>query len=60
MPKRAGRNAGIRYSEAFETAVVKDLAWVALQAANSPQMIFSNYRELVTRQPAKEWFGSRP
>ena len=41
-------------------AVVKDVPQVALEAGNSPQMIFNNYRELVTPQDAKEWFAIRP
>jgi len=41
-------------------AVIKNVAQVALEAGNSPAMIFSNYRELVTPQDAKAWFSIRP
>jgi hypothetical protein len=38
----------------------KDAAAVALEAGNSPKMIFEHYRELVTPEEAKEWFGILP
>jgi len=40
--------------------VVKNVAQVALEAGNSPAVIFSNYRELVTPQDAKAWFAIVP
>ena len=33
---------------------------VALEAGNSPRMIFSNYRQLVTQEDAKRYFGIMP
>jgi hypothetical protein len=33
---------------------------VALEAGNSPEMIFEHYRELVQPKQAKEWFGIVP
>jgi hypothetical protein len=33
------------------------LAQVALEAGNSPQMIFRHYRELVRPADAEKWFG---
>ena len=33
---------------------------VALEAGNSPQMIFKHYRELVTEEQAKDWFAITP
>ena len=33
---------------------------VALEAGNSPAIIFKNYRELVTEEAAGEWFGIVP
>jgi hypothetical protein len=33
---------------------------VALEAGNSPQMIFRHYRELATPQQAKTWFAIAP
>jgi hypothetical protein len=31
-----------------------------LEAGNSPQMIFTHYRELVTPEVAKAWFEVKP
>lgn len=39
---------------------VKSAAQVALEAGNSPQMIFEHYRELVTEKEAKAWFAITP
>ncbi len=38
----------------------KEAAQVELEAGNSPQVISSNYRELVTPQDAKAWFAIVP
>jgi hypothetical protein len=35
----------------------KNAAGLALKASNSPVIIFQHYRELVTSQRAKGWFG---
>ena len=37
-----------------------DVNRTALECGNSPQMIFSNYRELVTPEEAKLWFSIVP
>jgi integrase len=44
----------------YRVASIKNVAQVALEAGNSPQMIFSNYRELVTEQDAAKWFSLSP
>lgn len=44
----------------YRVASIKNVAQVALEAGNSPQMIFSNYRELVTEQEAAQWFSLSP
>ena len=44
----------------YRVASIKNVAQVALEAGNSPQMIFSNYRELVTEQDAVKWFSLSP
>lgn len=44
----------------YRLAEVKNAAQVALEAGNSPRMIFEHYRELVTEDEAKEWFGIGP
>jgi phage tail sheath gpL-like len=36
---------------------VPNTAQVALEAGNSPQMIFGHYRELVRAADAEKWFG---
>jgi hypothetical protein len=41
-------------------ALVKDANQVALEAGNSPDIIFRNYLELVTRTQASSWFGIEP
>jgi hypothetical protein len=44
----------------YRLAKVKSAAEVALEAGNSPQMIFQHYRELVTEKGAENWFGITP
>jgi hypothetical protein len=44
----------------YRVAAAKNVAEVALEAGNSPDMIFQHYRELVTGKAAKEWFGITP
>jgi hypothetical protein len=44
----------------YRVASIKNVAEVALEAGNSPDIIFQHYRELVTGQTAKEWFGITP
>jgi hypothetical protein len=39
---------------------VKNAAQVSLEAGNSPAIIFRHYRELVTEEAAREWFGIFP
>lgn len=52
---------GLRHSYiSYRLAILNDTARVALEAGNSPQVIFGHYRELVTPEAAKAWFGIRP
>lgn len=44
----------------YRLAAIKNAAQVALEAGNSPQMIFKHYRQLVTEAEAKKWFGIIP
>jgi integrase len=44
----------------YRLAAIKNAAQVALEAGNSPQMIFKHYRQLVTEAEAKKWFGIMP
>jgi integrase len=44
----------------YRCADIQNVAQVALEAGNSPAMIFSHYRELVTADDAKKWFLIQP
>ncbi len=55
------RHNALRHSFcSYRLAEVKSAAQVALEAGNSPQMIFKHYRELVTDAEAKKWFSIAP
>ena len=54
-------NNALRHSYiSYRIAEVKNAAQVALEAGNSPAIIFKHYRELVTEAEAREWFGIFP
>jgi hypothetical protein len=44
----------------YRIAIVKSAEQVALEAGNSPTIIFKHYRELATEEQANEWFGVAP
>jgi hypothetical protein len=44
----------------YRVAQTQNVAQVALEAGNSPQMIFRHYRELVRPADAKTWFSLAP
>jgi integrase len=44
----------------YRLAQVQDAARVALEAGNSPGMVFRHYRELVRPEVAAEWFEIKP
>ena len=44
----------------YRVATIQNVAQVALEAGNSPAMIFAHYRELVTAADAKTWFAIAP
>jgi integrase len=66
--RRAALNARIEWKQnglrhsfiSYRLAELQDVNRVALEAGNSPQMIFRHYRELVTPQEAKTWFAIVP
>jgi integrase len=59
--KVAWKHNALRHSFiSYRLADVQDMAKVALEAGNSPQMIFESYRELVTPAEAKAWFAICP
>ncbi len=52
---------GLRHSFcSYRMAETKSAAQVALEAGNSPKMLFEHYRELVTEVEATEWFSLTP
>ena len=52
---------GLRHSFiTYRVAAVQDVARVALEAGNSPQIIFKHYRELATEAQGKTWFSIVP
>ena len=54
-------NNGLRHSYiSYRIALVKSAEQVALEAGNSPTIIFKHYRELATEEQAAEWFNIRP
>lgn len=44
----------------YRLAEIQDANRVALEAGNSPQMIFRHYRELATPEQARTWFAITP
>ena len=55
------KHNGLRHSFiSYRVAEINDVQRVALEAGNSPQIIFSNYRALVGPADAKKWFSIIP
>jgi integrase len=55
------KHNGLRHSFcSYRLASIKNAAQVALEAGNSPQMIFAHYRQLVTESEASKWFAVMP
>lgn len=55
------RHNGLRHSFiSYRTAQLKNVNEVSLEGGNTPAIIFSNYRELVTEKQAKSWFAIMP
>lgn len=55
------KNNALRHSfVSYRVAQIKNVPQVAYESGNSPQIIDSNYRELVTEQESKKWFSLRP
>ena len=65
---RAARNARITWKHnalrhsfiSYRLAETQNINSVALEAGNSPQMIFRHYRELATSEQARTWFAIAP
>ena len=65
LANRAGldgwRKNALRHSFiSYRVAKVQNVSQVALEAGNSPQMVFSNYRELVKPAEAEKFFALVP
>ena len=57
----AWKHNALRHSFiSYRLAAIQNTAQVALEAGNSPQMIFQHYRELVRAADAEKWFGVTP
>ena len=55
------KHNGLLYSYiSCRVAETKNVNEAALEAGNSPEIIFQHYRELVTSEAAKQWCGIRP
>ena len=52
---------GLRHSFiSYRTADIQNVAQVALEAGNTPNVVFRNYREVVKASDAKTWFSIAP
>jgi integrase len=61
LAKLQWKHNGLRHSFiSYRLADVQDVGKVALEAGNSPQMVFKHYRQLVTKEEATEWFSITP
>jgi integrase len=66
--RRAADTAKIKWKQnalrhsfiSYRLAEIQDVNRVALEAGNSPQMIFRHYRELATPEQAATWFAIAP
>ena len=57
----AWKHNALRHSFiSYRVAQTQNVAQVALEAGNSPRMVFSNYRELVRPADAMRWFSIAP
>jgi integrase len=55
------KDNGLRHSYiSYRLADTQDAAKVALEAGNSPGVVFKHYRELVKPDAAKAWFSVKP
>jgi hypothetical protein len=57
----AWKHNALRHSFiSYRVAKIKNVNEVAMEAGNSPDLIFKHYRELVTEKEADAWFGVSP
>ena len=68
LQREAAKAAGVEWKHnalrhsfiSYRVADIKNVDQVALEAGNSPDIIFQHYRELVAEVTAKEWFVVTP
>jgi len=68
LMRDAGKDCGVKWKHnalqhsfiSYRVAKIKNVNEVAMEAGNSPDMIFKHYRELVTEKAADAWFGVTP
>lgn len=68
LMRDAGKDSGVKWKHnalrhsfiSYRVAKMKNVNEVAMEAGNSPDMIFKHYRELVTEKEADAWFGVTP
>jgi len=61
VPEFKWKHNALRHSFiSYRVAAIQNVAQVALEAGNSPQMIFRHYRELVRPADAVKWFSIMP
>lgn len=66
--QKAAKKAGVTWKQnalrhswiTYRLAEIQNVNQVALEAGNSPQMIFRHYRELATPEQARAWFSIKP
>lgn len=61
LPALAWKRNALRHSFiSYRLAIIQSAAQVALEAGNSEEKVFSNYRQIVTPTAAAEWFSIEP
>lgn len=61
VQKVGWKRNGLRHSfVSYRLAIIKDVAQIALEAGNSPTMVFKNYRQVVTEAEAQRWYSIVP
>ena len=68
LMRDAGKDSGVKWKHnalrhsfiSYRVAKIKNVNEVAMEAGNSPEMIFKHYRELVPEKEADAWFGVTP
>lgn len=68
LMRDAGKDSGVAWKHnalrhsfiSYRVAKIKNVNEVAMEAGNSPDMIFKHYRELVTEKDADAWFCVTP